>query len=370
MKWEFRAPTKRTDGSDLDNIDSYIVWVNDVQQENRLPGDATSIDVDLPPGSYCVQLQTVDSLGNVSALNAKDCKTVESQNPADPLPPEWSGTVLPPAIPPEGVLFYDDFSSGGLGSSENGCSWWYGSPQDPYPTPNAVVPVVNSVRPDVSANSLEFFFAGTSTGLGEQSMAQCEQRFFIGGRPSELWIRYSIYIPENYKNRGYYGGGLNNKLMYLDGPPDSGWYMGFETWPSNTTNGQEAWGAASAYITHNKKNENHVGHDHDLIQPFADSRPPYVKTSQDLGMWHEFVFHVKIASTTSAKDGAIEIWKNGKKIMELLNYDNGVSTNSYFASGYIQGWQNSGYDSDTYCYIDGFTLSLNPINATPGYPHR
>jgi len=242
-----------------------------------------------------------------------------------------------------GVIFDDGFESGDLSHAENGVSWWYGMPSPGNgPTPDDIKPYVSTEHPKTGSYSLKFSFGGSV-----DKDATSEQRFKIASHPKDLWIKFNLFIPSNYKNRASSVPGSNNKFMYVE---SAGQYVGFESWM--TTDG----GPGSAYIPmHLKYNGVDRGHDHE------GQHAPYVQTNTDLNKWHEWIIHVKMATTSSSNDGAVEMWKNGVQVMENLNLPNYSPEYNYFEAGYLLGYANTGFDENTILYIDDVVFSTSKI---------
>ena len=85
--------------------------------------------------------------------------------------------------------------------------------------------------------------------------------------------------------------------------------------------------------------------------PFVDDRTR--------GRWMHFQFHARLGTGPEALDGLMEIWVDGVKTTAVdrktgqpgLDLFNSKGMN-YFNQGYLLGWANSGFDEDTYIFID------------------
>jgi len=95
-------------------------------------------------------------------------------------------------------------------------------------------------------------------------------------------------------------------------------------------------------------------------------RQPGIEAS-DFGALHEFVIRRRRSSSKAAKDGIVQIWKDGVKVYELLNSPLYSATNNKFEEGYIMGYSNSGFDEDTTFYVTLFELygDTPPPGITP-----
>jgi Polysaccharide lyase len=196
---------------------------------------------------------------------------------------------------------------------------------------------------------------------------EAEQRIDLNGQYPELWFSYKVFVPKNY----VYASQSNNKfLMVYNDFTGNTTFMDFETWAQadssgnmdgtnfiavqykvNGTNLDFAWGPTSTIAN----SFNVGGHSYRFIDPAVDN-----------GKWISVVFHLKLSSCSTCKNGASEVWKNGEKIVEVLNVNNFNTTANHFSGLYLLGWANTGYASDTTFYIDDFTVSQNPLPIDGG----
>lgn len=202
--------------------------------------------------------------------------------------------------------------------------------------------------------SLRFFYPAEAH--------EAEQRIDLNGQYKELWIGFKILVPSNYAYRAQ----NNNKfLMVYNDFTGNTTFMDFETWAHEDANGRLdgtnfiavqykvngvnkdfAWGPTSAI----PNSYNIHGDDHRFIKP-----------STDAGKWLNMVFHLKLSDTATSKNGASEVWKNGEKIVEVLNVNNFNTTANHFSGLYLMGWANTGYSQDTVFYIDNLMISQKPL---------
>jgi hypothetical protein len=74
----------------------------------------------------------------------------------------------------------------------------------------------------------------------------------------------------------------------------------------------------------------------------------------------------------SATNGVLELWKNGTKIWDTHNVSNHASStaNNGFNNGYILGWSNSGFNTDTDFYLDNvmFATSAADLQVSSQVP--
>jgi hypothetical protein len=205
--------------------------------------------------------------------------------------------------------------------------------------------------------SLRFFYPAEAH--------EAEQRIDLNGKYPELWIGFKILVPSNYAYRAQ----NNNKfLMVYNDFTGNTTFMDFETWAHEDSNGRLdgtnyiavqykvngvnkdfAWGPSSTI----PNTYNVHGDDHRFINPAVDR-----------GKWLNMVFHLKLSDTATSKNGASEVWKNGEKIVEVLNINNFNSTANHFSGLYLLGWANTGYAQDTTFYIDNLRISEDPLPIT------
>lgn len=258
-----------------------------------------------------------------------------------------------PVVSQGGTIFQDSFESRNLFLTRNGFAW---QPRNSY-----VDPVISGSNKASGSYSLEFSYL--EEGVAPDSPDSWKDlRFSLGDTYQEIWLKFNLYIPANYVHREE--AVPNNKFLYLDNAEDLS--VGFESWPCSLAPSDPVCvdqGSGSDYIPlHLKWGGVDRGHDHPGNNYFGQISDPatYVNTNADLGKWHEWIVHIKLASSADSADGVVEIWKNGVKQMEYLRLEN------YAARGLIQGqilgWANSGYASQTDIYVDDFVVSTTPIS--------
>ena len=244
------------------------------------------------------------------------------------------------------ALFQDGFESGDKQHTENGFTW------------NATSRQVNTLNPRTGQYSLEFLFREGSDG--EDSSA--EQRFALGGNYPEIWIKYDLYVPENYYHRSQSGSSANNKGIVTLWSGDysgsgRGQFLGFEHWPT---------GDGSSRLSFHPI----IGASDDRGHTFPGTL--FIDRSKDLGKWIEFIVHFKVASSAN-NDGIIRAWKTTEgypreTLVDVSNYNNYTPSGNYFNTGYLLGWSNSGFSETTKIYIDNFVFSQNPIGMKQPSP--
>jgi hypothetical protein len=240
--------------------------------------------------------------------------------------------VVPPPTPDDKLIFFDDFASGDKSKTMNGFSWTSS-------TPGKVN--VTTDNPYSGTHSMKFTFV---SDLSDNN-AIAEQRFNLGTSYKEIWFQYRMFIPSNYER--YLQGApevasVNHKQFYLwdsdNGGYGNGAKMGMETWPKaagTTAQGSAMWRSNPVYTTlHNFFPQN------DFIVP------------ADLGTWVTYKHKLRVADEGQS-NGQHITWKNGAKIAEFLNVDNGFSgENLSFNNGYLLGHMNGGFKSTIDIYLD------------------
>ena len=245
------------------------------------------------------------------------------------------------------VFFTDGFETNNLSHSENGFRWT-----------DSVSGQVNSVNPKSGSSSYEFLYTGGPDGEDSWS----ELRFSLGGYYPDLWVSYDLYIPDNYYHRSQSSSANNKGHLYLwtgsYGNPD-GIGLGPNLWP-NGSGGSNA----SMYVWGSGHDEHYWGACSNIIE------------ASDQGKWLHIVIHYKYA-TASNNDGVARIWKiyedgSGKIPCNITDGRWYAAGASGFDTGYILGWANSGFDTDTRFYLDNVVFStthlLTGISTVPKPP--
>lgn len=261
-----------------------------------------------------------------------------------------------------GEIYSTGFESGNRQNS-NGFTWGSGKRTD-----------VSSEKSKTGNYSLKFRFP--AVGSEGNKYSDAEQRFKLGGHYPELWIKYDLYIPQNYYHRN--SGGpttYNNKFLMLwagSYQPDNreGPLIGAHYWPrSDGSSNVNAFASATVNgkIVFNGKHWNCSA------CGSGDGADSNGITKDDLGHWMTIVLHVKYASKSN-NDGVYELWKTNWRgeTNKLFNIHDGPwyatmpnSTQAArgFDQGYLLGWANSGFVNETVLYIDNITFSTTPLSS-------
>jgi hypothetical protein len=240
------------------------------------------------------------------------------------------------------VIFQDDFEASALNARPSktmgGARW-----ADNNSTS------VSSTLAKTGSRSLRFDFQG-NTNLNEDAFS--EQRFELGGQYREVWISYDLYIPDNYFHRVANGSSNNKGLVFLW----SGEYSG------ETSTGLHFWpiGSGSSQISVDRNSNNSaVGH---ILTGNVDLDRRPAAQGGDLGRWVNFVIRARTADV-SASNGVVQVWKDGKQIVNHTNLNNWSRTKNYFERGYLLGWANSGFNQNTTLYIDNVKMGTTEADV-------
>jgi hypothetical protein len=263
-----------------------------------------------------------------------------------------SGTVSTTVIvkAPTAPYLSDDFDSCTLSKSTNalGSAWTSTGGGNSTEVPRISKAVAHS-----GSCSLRFTYAAG----GATDDAWSEQRFRLGKRLSELYIRWYQYFPNGsatiigpkYVHRNDTGPD-NNKLLRLWDEDYRNYRvkMGWSTLPKG--------GGDSYFITEYGTSTNPVG------QHGSDGDADGI-TNPRRGRWVKMVIHVRLA-TAANNDGVMEMWVDGVKTVSntgLPMYPSG-GVGNYLLNGYIMGWSNSGFSTTSSTYIDDVVISGTPIS--------
>jgi hypothetical protein len=256
------------------------------------------------------------------------------------------------SIPTSNVLFSDSFTTGDFTKNDGGWAWAVNGGVNP-------TVVTNFGRTD--NNSVKFTFLGTASG-GD---AFSELRYTFGSSQTEVYFQYYMYYPDGNELSSI-GIDLgprwehrtdtpnNNKFIRLWGPDsDVGTThsitCGYSTYQTGGTGDEYPFPEYSTDQI-NDMSSHGIG------------STTFVVDDTVRGRWVKIDMHFKCA-TSANNDGVYEMWVDDVLVgswTDLPLYPTNPALN-YFASGYILGWSNSGFDIDSYCYMDDFKMSNRPI---------
>lgn len=245
--------------------------------------------------------------------------------------------------------FQDSFEGGNKTHTENGAGW--------LSSGSNVTVSTDTAR--TGSYSLKLAYPATTSGTDSSA----EQRFTLGSAKNDVYIRYYIKFPSNYFIRA--DNPSNNKMIELWGEESN-----YST--DTQLTGSEAWNTASgvaelgptAYMNSSKQLSYLSGSVYNHIW-WSGVLNSWILTSNDLNKWLCFEWHFK--KDTGAGDGALEFFVDGvKKWGSTSLHFAGAPTSSYFKTGYLLGWSNSGFAQNTTIYIDDVKMSdtyIGPDNA-------
>ncbi len=230
-----------------------------------------------------------------------------------------------------GALFSDGFETGDGSHTENGFKWNGGGGRVR----------VSPDNPRTGNYSLEFIFGPNPPGEQDWS----EVRFDMGAIREDLWIEYYLYVPPNYEHRR--DNTWHNKFLALWGSRDYSQgdqlFLFINTWPASHT----GW-ISGAYVA--------AWADEDQVSAY-DELYDFIGEAHR-GTWIRVRYHVKPASTATARDGIVEMWRDDTKLMDYRSVPFFHSVENGFRNGYLMGWSSSGFTEETHIFIDDFKVSL------------
>jgi len=296
--------------------------------------DANGLPVPGATVSWSSAEPTVASVSSSGVVTGVQVGTTEVRATYQSLATSVSVAVTG-ASQPATRIFFDGFESGNLSNPTvtAGGRWL---------TSSNVTASTDRAR--TGSTSLKFAFGPNAPG--EDSWA--EQRFSLGTNLTEIWVEFYIYIPTNYQHRDD-SGSDNNKWLRL-------WGDSYNATNKHGASTLPAAGGNSDLFAEYGKNEGPIGAgwgDAPIARNFI--------TNAERGRWNQFRWHSKMATTASAENGLIEMWWNGVLVDRDLSMDIYSSAANYINEGYLIGWANSGFTSQTLLYIDDVSFySTNP----------
>ena len=184
-----------------------------------------------------------------------------------------------------------------------------------------------------------------------------EQRFDLGVAQRELWCRYWIRVPTNFKHRSGTGSGPNQKwfIMWMDfyeGAGD-GSTVYWQTW-ADGSNG------STIAINHTDGNFSGSG------GTFGNTA--FISYPDDQGRWMQCVYRLVTETSPGAGNGILQFWRKweGGSFVQIHSFS-GLTLAVPDAGpdgwkvGYLMGWSSPLYDVETEWLIDDFALSTESL---------
>ena len=345
------------DSADVQGISQgYLMgWANDAYDENTewlLDNFVVSTDSLL----YLFNSTTSDE------ENDEDNSTVD--NPSVPSNPSLSldfscGDIY--SNDPN-IFFCDGLETADLRSTNNGSFDWGHMMRTSVVTMDDEGPVAVYNKGDIYNRPSEF--KNWSALSGNHSIrfrypaggVMAEQRFdFAGNSYDDLWIKYSVRVPVNFKHGSE--SPTNHKFLAL-------WMDGYSNKGEGSTVIWEFWktGEGSSRLAFHSSGVGYNstgGH----IQHFD-----FIDYPEDQGRWMDVVVHVKASTEPNSEDGVIELyrkWTDEENYAREHYKDNaniGIPEGKRgFQSGYFMGWANGAYENETEWLIDNVVFSNSSL---------
>lgn len=285
-------------------------------------------------------------------------------------PPSPPVTEPPVNTLPAGVIFADNFASGGFGKVGPDGFHWGDTPQG-----SAWVDVVGGFSKDGNTgHAVRFTFKGhiVSASTGDYN-AWAQLAFRLGQPVTELWQTFWLYFPKGgetiagvvqppWENRGRFTPDFmkagNNKFSAL--------YEAYEniagapmhltqTWNDYIAPGDPVWIPAnrpSGSVT------KHRWANHPAFTPMTTGR----------GRWAKIELHDRLSSAPGVADGVAQIFVDGQELTlgTVRDFDDLALTpapgiTGKFLMGYLLGYENAAADGIHYAYLSHYAASAQRL---------
>lgn len=255
-------------------------------------------------------------------------------------PPGTDSSGEPPCVPGDEAVFFDGFESGDLSHTEGGVAW----------TASTSTQVSDAIV-HTGDHALRFRFGPGA--LDEDAFA--EQRFTLGVERPELHAQYWLYLPD-----GSEPGHVAYEIREPEGPDNNKF---FRVWHDEYS-GPFKWGASLR------------GSDDGVARLFGETRrgcdigvgaisggESWVLPADILGRWVLVRWHVR--GDDGSGNGLLRIWLDGRLVIDDhdLTIEGAPCGDNVFLHGYLLGWANSGFDAETFAYIDDVAFSEQPFDT-------
>jgi len=228
--------------------------------------------------------------------------------------------------------FSDGFETGNFSHTENTFSWGFSDA------------TVETTVKRTGSYSAEFLYPGTASGSYTNTELFFDVTNSAGTAPSEVWFEWYHYVPTNFTMRSD-GYNWNNKLFAIwaeDYSTSGDVQMVFEFAGSGSTTEVRALMMTGTGDAAN-------------VAAYKTGSPVF--TTAMAGTWVRMRIHLKVGTAAGNFDGVAELWRDEELIYRATDldwyYTGGAN---YLRQGYLMGNANTGYDNDTYFYIDDFKV--------------
>lgn len=262
-----------------------------------------------------------------------------------------------------GLIYHEDFSTGGFGSGMSNFRW---------SASGSSVTVVQNTDRDGNPNvyMARFRYLSWSGGGSVNDKKWAEKRFHTA--PSgEIAYGYPVFcesfwlfVPTNFLHDNVDGGSSNNKLFmtWMDDYAGSG---------DGSTVGMEyrPEGSGSYWYTKNSSGDGgSLGGD-------TAAASGFIVVPDNQGEWMQIAGRFTVETSPGAHDGKIEIWRRwyGEAWVKTHNVtgrtiklpDTGDEGSLGFSGGYLLGFDNSAYANDTDWYVDDIYFGTTLASVAP-----
>lgn len=253
-------------------------------------------------------------------LRVSDGATYDDTAQVGPVTPQGA-SVTP--------LFADSFDTGTRAAKQNGAGW-----------KQTGASRIATAQAYDGTHAMEFTYPATPLGAGFRE----EERFEVP-QLRDVWIRFFFYLPGNFVHRA--SSPSNNKFLRLWGDdPNYG-----NNNPKVGLSFDHVSGRSDLYIQWGDGTRTINGQEGNPAWCWLDAF-----SASRRGQWHEFLAHAKLSSAAGVADGVFECWMFGEHKTTGPTVLWGSNADNYFATGYMMGHSNSGYDVTTTFYIDRFRV--------------
>jgi len=197
---------------------------------------------------------------------------------------------------------------------------------------------------------------------------ESEQRFSLAKAYPEIWIRYWLQVPTNFKHNQPAGWPTNCKLFAL-------WMDDYSNKGKGSTILWEFWDNGkngSNLAVHYSEGNYTITGEHLQLKPF-------ITYPTDQGRWMQIVLHARASSKAGVKDGLIEMYRRWDDEGDFTKLHSVTGANlpipaggpAGWKAGYFMGWTNPGYVAQTLWYVNDVEFSdssLLTLTSKPNAP--